>query len=120
MVRTEHHFFVCNSFRLNGEAKGVCHKKNAVDLLRYLESEVADRGILPEGADLVDDGNAQAAPDAQRRDDVEHRRVRVQQLRPEGLRQCQQALFEQGHQPPFAQQGRAVDRALAALGALAD
>jgi len=39
----EHHLFVCGSFRTNGEAQGVCHKKSAMSLLSYLQSEIQDR-----------------------------------------------------------------------------
>ena len=39
------HILVCASFRATGTPQGVCHKKNSVDLLQYLESELADRGM---------------------------------------------------------------------------
>ena len=39
------HIFVCNSFRLNGEPQGVCNRKDAPDLLQYLENEIIDRGL---------------------------------------------------------------------------
>lgn len=45
MEKPEHHFFVCASFRGNGEAQGTCANKNASDLLGYLENEIIDRGI---------------------------------------------------------------------------
>jgi len=45
MNKPEHHFFVCNSFRLSGEAQGACNKKGAPDLLQYLETEILDRGM---------------------------------------------------------------------------
>ncbi len=45
MQKPTHHIFVCNSFRLSGEPQGVCNKKGAPDLLRYLEEEIIDRGI---------------------------------------------------------------------------
>jgi len=45
MRKPEIHILVCNSFRLTGEPQGVCNKKGAVDLLSYLENEIADRGI---------------------------------------------------------------------------
>ena len=45
MHKPQYHFFLCNSFRVNGEPQGVCNKKGAVDLLQYLQSEIADRGI---------------------------------------------------------------------------
>jgi (2Fe-2S) ferredoxin len=45
MHKPQYHFFLCNSYRANGEPQGVCHKKGAADLLQYLQSEVSDRGI---------------------------------------------------------------------------
>ena len=45
MQKPQYHFFLCNSFRVNGEPQGVCNKKGAADLLQYLQSEIADRGI---------------------------------------------------------------------------
>lgn len=45
MQKLVHHFFVCGSFRANGEPKGVCHKKDSVQLLQYLENEILDRGL---------------------------------------------------------------------------
>lgn len=45
MEKPQHHIFVCASFRADGEAKGVCNKKGAVDLLPYIESEILDRGL---------------------------------------------------------------------------
>ncbi|MCK5213814.1 MAG: (2Fe-2S) ferredoxin domain-containing protein [Candidatus Omnitrophica bacterium] len=45
MEKPDFHFFVCNSFRAGGESQGICNKKGAVDLIQYLESELADRGM---------------------------------------------------------------------------
>lgn len=45
MEKPKHHIFVCASFRVAGESKGVCHKKDAGSLLGYLESELSDRGM---------------------------------------------------------------------------
>ena len=45
MKKPKYHLFLCNSFRANGEPQGVCNKKGATDLLQYLQSEIADRGI---------------------------------------------------------------------------
>lgn len=44
MQKPEHHIFVCLSFR-GLEAKGKCLRKNAGELLSYLEAELADRGL---------------------------------------------------------------------------
>ena len=45
MNKPKHHIFVCASFRVNGEPKGICYKKGSVNLLQYLETEINDRGI---------------------------------------------------------------------------
>ena len=45
MKKPKHHIFVCGSFRAKGDPQGVCHKKNSLDLLQYLEQELADRGL---------------------------------------------------------------------------
>jgi (2Fe-2S) ferredoxin len=45
MQKPAYHIFVCNSFRLSGEPQGVCNRKEAPDLLQYLESEITDRGL---------------------------------------------------------------------------
>ncbi|MEQ8757554.1 MAG: (2Fe-2S) ferredoxin domain-containing protein [Coleofasciculus sp. G1-WW12-02] len=45
MQKPEHHIFVCSSFRANGDAKGVCQKKDSTTLIQYLESEITDRGL---------------------------------------------------------------------------
>jgi (2Fe-2S) ferredoxin len=39
------HFFLCNSYRVNGDSQGACNRKGAADLLQYLQAEIADRGI---------------------------------------------------------------------------
>ena len=43
--KPEHHLFVCNSFRLGGDPKGVCNKKGTLNLMQYLENEILDRGL---------------------------------------------------------------------------
>jgi (2Fe-2S) ferredoxin len=45
MKKPQYHFFLCNSFRMNGEAQGSCNRKGAPGLLQYLQDEVTDRGI---------------------------------------------------------------------------
>ncbi len=45
MEKPTYHVLVCNSFRVGGDPQGVCNRKDAVDLLQMLESEIADRGI---------------------------------------------------------------------------
>ena len=44
-TKPRYHFFLCNSFRVNGDPQGSCNRKGAADLLQYLQTEIADRGI---------------------------------------------------------------------------
>ena len=44
MEKPDHHIFVCASFR-GTEAKGKCIKKESLQLIPYLEEELADRGM---------------------------------------------------------------------------
>ena len=45
MKKAGHHIFVCGSFRANGTPQGVCNRKESLQLLQYLEQELADRGL---------------------------------------------------------------------------
>lgn len=45
MDQIDYHFFICGSFRTNGSPQGICYKKEALDLIQYLENEIIDRGI---------------------------------------------------------------------------
>jgi len=45
MQKPTHHILVCASFRLQGENKGMCFKKDSTALLPYIESELCDRGM---------------------------------------------------------------------------
>lgn len=45
MHKPEYHFFLCNSFRMNGDPQGSCNRKGSAGLLQYLQSEIADRGV---------------------------------------------------------------------------
>jgi (2Fe-2S) ferredoxin len=45
MQKPDHHILLCCSFRTTGAAQGTCNKKNAPELLGYLENEIADRGL---------------------------------------------------------------------------
>ena len=45
IAKPEIHFFICNSYRVAGEAKGACNAREAGDLLSYLETEILDRGM---------------------------------------------------------------------------
>jgi (2Fe-2S) ferredoxin len=45
MEKPKHHVFVCGSFRVAGDPKGICHRKDSGSLVQYLETEVSDRGL---------------------------------------------------------------------------
>ena len=45
MKKPKHHIFVCASFRMNGAPQGVCAKGGSMQLMQYLEEELADRGL---------------------------------------------------------------------------
>jgi len=44
MLKPDHHILVCASFR-GTEAKGKCIKRDSLQLISYIEEELADRGI---------------------------------------------------------------------------
>jgi len=44
MQKPDHHILVCASFR-GTEAKGMCLKKESLQLIPYLEEELVNRGI---------------------------------------------------------------------------
>jgi (2Fe-2S) ferredoxin len=44
MSKPNHHIFVCGSFRSTG-AQGVCHKKESVQILQHVTTELQDRGL---------------------------------------------------------------------------
>lgn len=54
MTKPKHHLFVCGSFRTSGTPQGVCHKKESLNLLSYLQSEVQDRML--EGVEVSSTG----------------------------------------------------------------
>lgn len=45
MQKPKHHIFVCSSSRVTGEPKGTCNRKDAANLIMYLETELSDRGF---------------------------------------------------------------------------
>ena len=51
MSKPLHHLFVCGSFRANDERQGVCHKKDSMSLLSYLQGEIQDRML--EGVEVA-------------------------------------------------------------------
>ncbi len=44
MPKPETHILLCQSFRLKGDPKGICHKQSD-GFLQYLEEEILDRGL---------------------------------------------------------------------------
>ena len=44
MDKPEQHILLCGSFRVKGEAQGVC-AKSVAGLAQYIEEEILDRGI---------------------------------------------------------------------------
>jgi (2Fe-2S) ferredoxin len=40
-----YHFFLCNSFRVQGDPQGACNRKGSAELLQYLQTEIGDRGL---------------------------------------------------------------------------
>jgi len=44
MSKPNHHIFVCGSFRSTG-AQGVCHKKESIQILQHVTTELQDRGL---------------------------------------------------------------------------
>jgi (2Fe-2S) ferredoxin len=45
MQKPQRHIFVCASFRATGAPQGLCHKKDALPLIQYLEGELSDRDM---------------------------------------------------------------------------
>jgi (2Fe-2S) ferredoxin len=45
MEKPKYHIFACSSFRVDGDPKGMCHKKGSSGLLPYIENEILDRGL---------------------------------------------------------------------------
>ena len=43
MDKPEHHLFVCGSIRANGTAQGNCFKKESLQLVQHIQSEVDER-----------------------------------------------------------------------------
>ena len=44
MATPEKQILVCQSFRVKGDAKGICHKQTD-GFLQYIEEEILDRGL---------------------------------------------------------------------------
>lgn len=45
MIKPKHHIFVCSSSRVNGEPKGFCHSKAAVEIIGNFLEEIRDRDL---------------------------------------------------------------------------
>lgn len=45
MRKPKYHILVCSSSRISGEPVGACSRRNAADLVQYIESEASDRGM---------------------------------------------------------------------------
>lgn len=45
MEKPKHHIFICSSSRVAGEPKGVCNRKDALQLIQYIQTELDDRGM---------------------------------------------------------------------------
>lgn len=48
MVQPKYHVFICTSCRINGQQKGYCYQKDAVDLLSHFMEEIEDRDLSGE------------------------------------------------------------------------
>ncbi|MDF2904836.1 MAG: dehydrogenase (ubiquinone) 24 kDa subunit [Herbinix sp.] len=48
MVNLKHHIFVCTSCRINGQQKGLCYSKNAVDIVQRLIEAIEDLDLSGE------------------------------------------------------------------------
>jgi len=45
MQKPKYHIFVCTSSRINGQQKGFCHSKAAVDIVENFMEEIEDRDL---------------------------------------------------------------------------
>jgi len=45
MDKPKHHILLCASFRAQGTPQEICHKKESLSLIPYIESELADCGM---------------------------------------------------------------------------
>ena len=48
MVKPKHHIFVCTSCRINGQQKGFCFSKDAVDIVKKFMEEIEERDLSSE------------------------------------------------------------------------
>lgn len=45
MQKPKYHIFVCTSSRINGQQKGFCHSKAAVEIVENFMEEIQDRNL---------------------------------------------------------------------------
>lgn len=45
MIKPKYHIFVCTSSRVNGEPKGFCNSKSAVEIVANFMEEIRDRDL---------------------------------------------------------------------------
>ncbi len=45
MQKPKYHLFVCSSSKINGQQKGYCHSKEAVDIIQRFIEEIDERGL---------------------------------------------------------------------------
>ncbi len=48
MVQPKYHVFICTSCRINGQQKGVCFQKDALDIVRAFMDEIEERELSGE------------------------------------------------------------------------
>lgn len=48
MISIKHHIFVCTSCRVNGQQKGFCHTKDAVNIVGKFIEEIEERELTTE------------------------------------------------------------------------
>lgn len=48
MQKPKYHVFVCASCRINGQQKGVCHSKDAVQIVQAFVEEIDERELTSE------------------------------------------------------------------------
>ena len=80
----------------------------AVAQAAFARGAVIDRGVLPERPHLVDHRDAQPPADPQRGHRVQHRRVRVQDVRPHAPRDLLDAVGDLAHQLDLRQARHAL------------
>jgi hypothetical protein len=99
------------------QGPGFHRAREPVTQAPFAAGAVIDGRVFPEAADFIDDGNAETAAHAQRRDGVQGRRMGVQDIGPELDRQRKQLLAQAIDDGQLAQHRQA--RGQARMGARA-